>query len=259
MTSSQLLKIATSACYFHADPERKIFKGKTLLYLEQSMAHWIMSQGALVWMIPSIAQNSKVSLSDYVSQIDGLVLQGGSDVCPKSYGEVALKPEWEGDYIRDQYEIALVKECQKQNKPVLGVCRGAQLLNVAFGGSLYQDIPTQLNTSTNHRHWEIYDQNFHQLQCQPNSYLQKIYAEEGQYPEGKKINSIHHQALKKIGQGLKVEAQSEDGIVEAIKHEGAGYILGVQWHPEFQTENNSSLLDSAPIMKDFLRHCELKK
>src|ERR1700758_305801 len=105
-----MLKIGLSACFFHADPKRAIFKGKTLQYLEQSMAHWIMREEALVFLIPNPEQGSSVKCGDLVSQMDWLVLQGGSDVCPKSYGEKALKPEWEGDYIRDQYEIALTRE-----------------------------------------------------------------------------------------------------------------------------------------------------
>ena len=166
-----MLKIGLSACFFHADPKRAIFKGKTLQYLEQSMAHWMMREGALVFLIPNPEPGSSVKLRDLVAQMDGLVLQGGSDVCPKSYGEKALKPEWEGDYIRDQYEIALTREFMTQDKPVLGVCRGAQLLNVAFGGTLYQDIETQVEGARNHRNWEIYDQNFHEIRIEEGTLL----------------------------------------------------------------------------------------
>src|SRR5580658_4457020 len=112
-------KIGLSACFFHADPKRPIFKGKTLLYMEQSLARWVMTEGALVYMIPSPAPDSPVTMADLATPLDGLVLQGGSDVSPKSYGEKAIKPEWEGDYVRDQYEIALVHEFRAQGKPVL--------------------------------------------------------------------------------------------------------------------------------------------
>src|SRR5260221_11341194 len=125
-------KIGISACFFHPDPLRPIFKGKTLLYLEQSLSHWIMSEGAQPWLIPTPAPGSQVSLGGLIEGLDGLVLQGGSDVSPQSYGETPLKPEWSGDFVRDQYEIALVKEFRLQAKPVLGICLAAQLLNVAF-------------------------------------------------------------------------------------------------------------------------------
>src|SRR5580693_1998727 len=97
------LKIGLSACFFHADPKRPVFKGKTLLYLEQSLARWVMAQGALAYLIPSPAPGPGVDLAALAGPLDGLVLQGGSDVAPGSYKEEALKPEWSGDAVRDLY------------------------------------------------------------------------------------------------------------------------------------------------------------
>jgi putative glutamine amidotransferase len=244
-----MLKIGLSACFFHADPERAIFKGKTLQYVEQSMAHWIMREGALVFMIPNPEQGPGVKFRDLVGEMDALVLQGGSDVSPKSYGEKALKPEWEGDYIRDQYEIALTREFMAQNKPVLGVCRGAQLLNVAFGGTLYQDIGAQVEGARNHRDWEIYDQNFHEIRIEEGSILKNLFPSQSTA----KVNSIHHQAIKDLGKDLKVEARStDDGIVEAIRYTGSPFVYAVQWHPEFHAREDRSLLDSTPILNKFM-------
>jgi putative glutamine amidotransferase len=234
------LKIGLSACFFHADPKRPIFKGKTLQYIEQSLARWVMAEGALVYMIPSPASDSPVTLADLVIPLDGLILQGGSDVSPKSYGETALKPEWEGDYIRDQYETALVNEFRAQGKPVLGICRGAQLLNVAFGGTLYQDIQTQVPGALEHRNWDIYDQNFHELKLASGQVV--------------KVNSVHHQAVKDLGKGLKAEAWSQpDGLVEAIRAEKGPYCFAVQWHPEFQDQKDSSLYDGRDFLREFLK------
>lgn len=243
-------RIGISACFFHADPQRAIFKGKTLQYLEQSLAHWVMSQGAIAYMIPAPAGDAEVGFADLVDGLDGLVLQGGSDVSPKSYRETAIKPEWNGDFIRDQYEIALFEEFTRQGKPVLGVCRGAQLLNVAFGGTLYQDIETQVLGARNHRNWEIYDQNFHAIQIEPKSGLANL------YPGviSARVNSVHHQAIKDVGKGLVVEARSEDGVIEAIRAEGLPYVFAVQWHPEFQDPADRSLFDSRPILNEFLSH-----
>ena len=101
-TSRNPLKIGISACFFHPDDERPLFKGKTLQYIEQSVAHWIMSQGDLAVMIPSPTgptQKGEVQLSDYAEWLDAVVLMGGSDVWPGSYGEVAMDPRWEGDAI----------------------------------------------------------------------------------------------------------------------------------------------------------------
>jgi len=128
------LRIGFSACFYHPDPSRPIFKGKTLLYVEESLVHWVMREGAFCFMIPTTIQGGEVSIPVLVSELDSLILQGGSDVSPRSYGESPLKPEWSGDFVRDQYEIALTREFLAQKKPVLGICRGAQLMNVAFGG-----------------------------------------------------------------------------------------------------------------------------
>jgi putative glutamine amidotransferase len=234
------LKIGLSACFFHPDPKRPIFKGKTLLYLEQSIAKWVMAEGALVYLIPSPAPDSPVTWADLVTPLDGLVLQGGSDVSPKSYGEKALKPEWEGDYVRDQYEIALVNEFRDQGKPVLGICRGAQLLNVAFGGTLYQDITTQVPGALEHRNWDVYDHNFHGLKLESEEVI--------------RVNSVHHQAVKDLGEGLKAVAWSvPDGLVEAIRAEKGPYCFAVQWHPEFQDPKDTSLFDGRVFLREFLK------
>src|SRR5438874_8910440 len=121
------LKIGISASFFHGDPTRPIFKGKTLLYLEESLAHWVMSVGAFPYLIPSRYNDAPVRLNDLIADLNGLILQGGSDLSPKSYGEKPLKPEWSGDEIRDRYEIELLKAFMSAKKPVLGVCRGLQL------------------------------------------------------------------------------------------------------------------------------------
>ena len=244
------LRIGFSACFMHRDPERALFKDKTLLYLEESLAHWILSEGVLAFLIPSVGDTSKLTLEDLVHDLDGIVLQGGADVAPETYGEKPLKPEWAGDAIRDRYEIALVTECRKQKKPILGICRGAQLLNVAYGGTLFQDIPTQVPEAKVHRHWETYEQNFHEVAIQPNSLLEKL------YPKQKlvKVNSIHHQAVKRLGEGLVAEAiATDDGVIEAIRSLQDPFAFGFQWHPEFHDPLDTSLLDGKPLLQEFLR------
>ena len=242
---SRVLRIGISACFFHADPKRPVFKGKTLQYLEQSMARWILSENVIAYMIPSMDESSPIQLRHMAEDLDGLVLQGGSDVCPKSYGEEPLKPEWNGDYIRDLYEIALFKEFVALKKPVLGVCRGAQLINVAMGGTLHQDI-------ADHRNWDIYDQNFHEITFEKGSELERLSGR-----SRARINSIHHQSVKKLGNGLVLEAVSAPtpgttGIIEAFRSTGDSYIYAVQWHPEFQDPKDASLLNSKLVLKDFL-------
>ena len=244
-----MLKIGLSACFFHPDPNRNIFKGKTLQFLEQSIARWVMSSGAMLFMIPAPQENSLIKLGDYARELDGLVLQGGADISPTSYGETPMKPEWSGDKIRDDYEIALTRAFMKEHKPVLGICRGVQLINVAMGGSLFQDIRTQRPDAQSHRDAALYDQAFHEVEFVPNSGLAKL------FPGVSKamINTVHHQAPKDIGKDLTVEAWSvPDRIPEALRWQGDSYMFGVQWHPEFQDPTRKDLLGAKPILDEFL-------
>ena len=171
------LKIGISACFMHPDKARASFTFKTLQYVEQSMAHWVMSGGAMPVMVPSPmgdAAPGTVDVHDYAEWLDGLVLHGGADVWPGSYGEEPLQDAWRGDRIRDDYEQALVHAFVKAGKPVFGVCRGLQLINVAFGGTLYQDIATQLPAARLHRHAETYDKHFHTLEIVPKTRLSAL-------------------------------------------------------------------------------------
>ncbi|MEM7179962.1 MAG: gamma-glutamyl-gamma-aminobutyrate hydrolase family protein [Spirochaetota bacterium] len=245
-------RIGVSACFFHHDPQRAIFKGKRLVYFEESMLQWIQKSGNIPVLIPSPYLG--ISLNSYIQEIDGLVLQGGSDVSPLSYGEEALRPEWRGDKFRDEYEIALVQACMQENKPILGVCRGLQLLNVALGGTLYQDIETQLEGTLQHRNWDMYDTNYHEIEFCEGSELSRIYPQ----IESSTIISIHHQAIKDLGKGLLVEAVSkEDKVIEAIRLDSAdNFVYAVQWHPEFQKDDDTSLLSADRLFTHFLQQIQ---
>ena len=246
-------RIGVSACFFHADPERAIFKGKTLLYAEESMLSWIMSGGALPVVLPRVGASGSITLEDLVDSVDGLILQGGADMAPQHYGEEPARPEWSGDAARDQYEMQLVRAFLARRKPLLGVCRGAQVLNVALGGTLFQDIETLHPGRRVHRNWEIYDQHAHELSIEPGSALARWYAGAAGPPL---VNSVHHQGLNRIGRGLTVEARSvPDGVVEAVRlDDGTGaFAYGVQWHPEFMfTAGNADLLSPRPLLDAFL-------
>ena len=237
----------------HADPARQLFTGKTLQYVEQSIAHWVMSTGALAVMIPSptgATQRGDVTLDHYAHWLDGLVLHGGADVSPLSYGEEPLQSRWAGDKIRDEYEIDLVAAFERHAKPVFGVCRGLQLLNVAYGGTLYQDIETQIPKALQHRDAKVYDNNFHGVEIVAGSRLAALYPGHAKV----KVNSIHHQAIKDLAPGFDVEARShEDGIIEAIRRTDTAkpYLAAVQWHPEFH-RNDSDTIDDAALLQDFL-------
>jgi putative glutamine amidotransferase len=227
---------------------------KTLHYLEQSVAHWLMAGGALPVMVPavdadSIVKRSEVDLVHYAEALDGLVLQGGNDVAPESYGETPLHPDWHGDRVRDRYEMELAQAFIQAGKPVFGICRGFQLLNVMHGGTLLQDIATQRPASRSHRESPKYERHVHDIELVPGTRLAEL------YPGVTRAvaNSIHHQGIKDLAPDFVVEARCpDDGMIEAIRKRGPGYVAAVQWHPEFHDTDQHGTFDDAALLNDFL-------
>ncbi|MEX3582624.1 MAG: type 1 glutamine amidotransferase [Burkholderia sp.] len=252
--TQRTLRIGVSARIFHPEPGASGLRGKTLQYLEESIAHWVMSRDVLVFMIPTVGHQgmlhpSNIRLRDYAKHLDGLLLQGGADVSPQTYAASDARPEWPGDRVRDMYELELLHEFVESGKPVLGVCRGCQLINVAFGGSLYQDIATDVPTAGVHVS-EHYDQHRHAIRFPDNSTLANM------FPRRREalVNSIHHQAIRELGRDLNIEAVSaEDDIIEGIRYRRAPFVVGVQWHPEFHRAGGAELLDCTPLLDTFLR------
>ncbi len=248
------LRIGISARIYHPGPGATGLLSKNLQYLEESIAQWVMSRDALVFMVPTVNTSgllhpSNITLRHYARQLDGLVLQGGADVSPFSYGEEPARPEWSGDRARDLYELELLHEFINAGKPVLGVCRGCQLINVAFGGTLHQDVATNVPEAMAHVH-DLYDAHRHAIVFPPDSTLARLFPNERRPI----VNSIHHQAVKELGRDVKVEAVSDpDGIVEAIRYQRADFVMGLQWHPEFHRAGGVDLLDCTPVLDEFLR------
>jgi putative glutamine amidotransferase len=240
------LRIGISANFFYPDPDRKFYAKKTLAFLEQGMCDFFADAGAIPYMMPKIS--GKVTSRDAVAEMDGIVFAGGADLCPRSYGEEPLKPEWEGDAARDDYEIALFHAAKELKKPVLGICRGMQLINVALGGTLYQDIATQVDTQTTHRCAHAYDNLKHEIDITPDTALSYIF--EGR--EKAIVNSVHHQAVHKLGKGLKVQAvSSTDNVIESFwLDEPDSYVMAVQWHPEFA--RNETKADADALLAHYL-------
>ncbi len=185
------------------------------------------------------------NLDALLDRCDGLLLPGGGDIHPFRYGEEVTGKLSEVEEWRDEMELHLIQEAYSRGIPVLGVCRGMQLINVYFGGTLYQDIATEHSGALLHTAQSAdRSRGSHTIHVAEESLLAKI------VPEREfAVNSIHHQGVKTLGGGLRVAARAPDGLVEAIEHPGHPFLLGVQWHPE-------ELRDIAArgIFAEFIRH-----
>lgn len=220
--------VGISSNFMHADPLRPVFKGMTLQYLEERMVLSLRRAGAIPLGLPDL--KDAAGAEAVLSRVDGLVLAGGADVAPGSYGEAPLRPEWSGDPVRDAYERRLVEAARARGLPILGVCRGIQLLNVALGGRLYQDIVTQREHALVHRDWHEYDALGHELRLEPGSWVSRVYGG----ATSLQVNSVHHQGLRALAQPLRATAWAPDGVIEAVEMADPGeWIMGVQWHPEW--------------------------
>ncbi|MTV81817.1 gamma-glutamyl-gamma-aminobutyrate hydrolase family protein, partial [Secundilactobacillus folii] len=192
-------------------------------YVQINYVEGIRQAGGVPIILPMGDPNDAET---YLDSVDGLLLTGGQDVPPQLYGDEPIRELGETDIYRDQFEIALIKAAQAAHKPVLGICRGQQIINVALGGTLYQDIYVQQGTKLQHGQYPTAGEiPTHSVTATDGSWLQQNF--------GKRFltNSFHHQAVNKLGQGLKNTGVADDGISEAIES-GDGLLFAVQFHPE---------------------------
>lgn len=186
----------------------------------------IVKAGGTPVIIPPITEGK--ILRDIVEDLDGLVMIGGVDFHPFYYKEEVIPDMNNIDSIRDIYDLVLLKLATDRNVPLLGICRGEQAINVGFGGTLYQDIPTQhKDQSVKHAQSEPKEQGTHTISIVKDSELAKILGQTEAF-----VNTFHHQAIKDVAPGFRAVAYAQDGIVEAIEAYPNRSILGVQWHPE---------------------------
>jgi putative glutamine amidotransferase len=192
--------------------------------------HSIVNAGGDVRVV-----DAGMSPAEALAGIHGLLLSGGNDVAPERYGEEPVPQLGKVSQDRDAFEIAIIKEARRTGLPLLGICRGIQVLNVACGGSLVQDIASQLPGSMPHTfkvpEYEPYHL-AHELWIEPGTVLERLMREALSDADACEVNSRHHQAIKRIADGFISSATAPDGVIEAIEDPSARFCLGVQWHPE---------------------------
>lgn len=203
-------------------PERR--SAVNLTYTES-----VIRAGGVPMMIPVTADS--LLLRDVMKRLDGIIMTGGEDIHPSYYGEEPIPELGSVDALRDVYDLCLIRLARDFNVPMLGICRGEQLINVAFGGSLYQDIPSQCpDSELQHQQKESSYQGTHLVHFEPGSQLATMIGHDTWL-----TNSHHHQAVKQIAPSLRVTARTDDGIVEGFESCEEYPVWGVQFHPEALT------------------------
>jgi putative glutamine amidotransferase len=199
--------------------------GHFMDYTFSDYSQAILHAGGAAVIIPA-AQDRK-SLETVLGSMQGLILSGGPDIHPRRFGEEPLAGLGEVDEALDQMEIMAARLAVERDLPVLGICRGIQVLNIALGGTLYQDIACQVPESICHTPKADKAVNTHTVRLEAGSRLQKIFGKREIWVNGK-----HHQAVRDLAPGLTVVARAKDGVVEAVEHPLKRFAIGVQWHPE---------------------------
>ena len=209
--------------------------------MSQRYVHVLTAAGAIPWVVP-LLEGNEAALRQIYDRLDGLFLPGGVDVDPATYGEARSELCGRIDAARDWTELLLARWALADRKPVLAVCRGAQLINVAVGGSLYQDVSAQHPDAIKHDHFPLKgrrrDELAHDVVIPPGSRLHRLLG-----ADRLEVNSMHHQGIARLAPGLRAVATSPDGLIEGVEGGTNGqFLLGVQWHPE-------DLVDVDPRMR----------
>jgi putative glutamine amidotransferase len=224
-TASQTPVIGITADFSNVPANGTKPAQEPVLFLPRRYCRAIHESGGMPFIIPPVVSRS--ALRKILQRLDGILISGGNfDIHPNFYGETPIAALGAINQERTEFELALIDAALKQDMPLLGVCGGAQAINVALGGSLYQDIATQLPDADEHQQGAKRESG-HQIKIHDGTRLHRIVR-----TQALNVNTTHHQAVKTLGKGLVANATAQDGLIEGIESPCHRFVLGVQWHPE---------------------------
>lgn len=233
----------TASCIYESS--QKLFLGYERMYTNADYVNAVIAAGGIPVILPIVEDIEMIK--NQVAAVDGVIIMGGHDVMPQFFDEEPLSCNGEILPKRDVYEMSLIKTSFDINKPIFGICRGLQIINVAFGGSLYQDI-SLIKRDIQIQHVQKADPKIrtHSIKTESNSILRKTFG------ETEMVNSFHHMAINKVADNFAVTAKAPDGVIEAIEYKGDHYIVGVQFHPEMLAYDHEPSLN---LFKEFVAKC----
>jgi putative glutamine amidotransferase len=228
-------------------PSSSPFHAWQRIFTSQAYTTSVARSGGVPVMLPPTDDEEVIRRE--LSVVDGLLLQGGNDIDPSLYGEEKDPLCGETDLQQDRMLIALFHQARTMGKPILGICKGIQLVNVALGGTLYQDVSRFSPNSLQHDHLKDATKPFHQVKVEQDSLLWEIF-----HQETLSVNSLHHQIVKDIAPSLTIAARATDGAVEAVQGNEGPFLLAVQWHPEAMMMASNDML---VLFSAFINACRI--
>jgi putative glutamine amidotransferase len=220
--------------------------GRNTNLINYTYVNAVFKSGGTPVIIPIIKDERDAEA--YLDILDGIIFSGGGDVSPLYFNEEPVKEVECIDFDRDASEITLFNKAYEKGIPIFGICRGAQLLNIALSGDIYQDIYTQVQNVHGHTCGQNVQEGYHTINIIEDSIMYEIFKKDKLV-----VNSQHHQAIRKLGKNLRVTARSKDGIIEAIEATDDKFILGVQFHPEAMAMKYDEFLNP---FKYFIERCK---
>ena len=220
-----------------------IMESTERVFISEKFINCVEKAGGIPLILPHV--NDMEDVKAQIDACDGIILCGGMDIHPLYYGE---EPHHNLGFVNskeDEYQIKIARITLNLHKPILGICRGHQLLNVVCGGTLYQDLSEILSSTIKHDQIPKRYEPYHSINIANGTKLEKILG------NNTMVNSIHHQCIKELGTGLKATAYAKDGVIEAIEMPGRDFIMGVQWHPEeMAVRGDGNMIE---IFKEFVK------